>query len=216
MKMNILFVGNSLLHHAPYDEVSWTGDWGMAASCPEKDYYHIVQKNLRAKYPNIEFDFAENGSFALERGITKSDTEDYSKLLDEMFRDNLSKTVPDIVALQLGDNCPHEDTTDTAYAHTMIETVKFFKEKNPNIEVILCLPWFGGMIDSKHIGTLIASRETECPYVDLTKHYCDENMALGLFEHEGVQKHPGDKGMELVALEYEKAISKIIDEKFLK
>lgn len=214
MKLNVLFVGNSLLHHAPYDEVSWTGDWGMAASCPEKDYYHIVRKKLCAKYSDIEFNFAENGSFSLERGITKSDTEDYSNLLSQMFEKSLSNMTPDIVALQLGDNCPHESTTDTAYAHAMIETVNFFKSKNQNVTIILCLPWFGEMIDSKHIGTLIAARKTEMPFVDLNKHSLPENMALGLFKHDGVQRHPGNRGMELVALEYEKAISDIIDKKF--
>ena len=69
------------------------------------------------------------------------------------------------------------------------------------------------MIDSKHIGTLIAARETMMPFVDLNKLFCPENQALGLFKHNGVQNHPGDRGMWLIAEEYTNAISKIIEKK---
>ncbi len=213
MKLNILCVGNSLLHHPPCEDVFWEGDWGMAASCKESDYYHCLQRRLRGKYPDIEFNFHENGSSMLERAITKSDNEDYTSVFENLFGQSLDEMVPDIVTLQLGDNCPHENTTDSAYAHAMIETVKYFQKFNSEVTVIFCLPWYGELIDSKHIGTLIAARETRMPFVDLTKLFCVENQAIGLFKHNGVQNHPGDRGMWLVSEEYFAAISKIIDTK---
>ena len=215
MKLNVLCVGNSLLHHTPCQDVFWEGDWGMAASCKENDYYHTLQRMLRGKYPKIEFDFRENGSYLIERAIRKNENEDYTEVLDNLFGESLKVMTPDIVTLQFGDNCPHHETSDTAYANGLIQTVKYFQKHNPDVVVVLCLTWYGEMIDSKHIGTLIASRETEMPFVNLTQFFCVENQAKGLFKHEGVQNHPGDRGMWLIADEYTKAISKIIDSKFL-
>lgn len=42
----ILFVGNSITRHAPKEEIGWYGDWGMAASCREKDYVHQVVSEM--------------------------------------------------------------------------------------------------------------------------------------------------------------------------
>ena len=215
MKLNVLCVGNSLLHHTPCIDIFWEGDWGMAASCKENDYYHILQRRLCGKYPEIEFNFRENGSYLIEQAIRKDENKDYTEVLDKLFGESLKAMIPDIVTLQFGDNCPHHETSDTAFANGLIQTVRYFQKYNPNVVTILCLTWYGEMIDSKHIGTLIASRETEMPFVNLTQFFKPENQALGLFRHNGVQNHPGDRGMWLIAEEYTTAISKIIDSKFL-
>ncbi len=216
MKLNILCIGNSLLHHAPYADVFWEGDWGMAASCRDNDYYHTLQRRLSGKYPKIEFVWHENGAGPFENYIkNKNENEDYTEILTTLYGKSLDEAVPDIVTLQMGDNTPHHETTDTAFANAVVQAVRFFQNKNPDVVVILCMPWYGEMIDSKHIGTLIAARETMMPFVDLTKLFCPENQAFGLFKHNGVQNHPGDRGMWLIAEEYTKAISKIIESKFL-
>jgi hypothetical protein len=215
MKVNILCVGYSILHHGPCADVFWEGDWGMAASCRENDYYHTLQRRLRGKYPDIEFNFRENGSYLIETSIYKDEEKDYTEECDKLFGASLEAMTPDIVTLQLGDNCPHERTTDNAFANAIISVVNYFKKHNPNVTVILCRPWYGELIDRKHVGTIIAARETEMPLVDLNQYHIEENEAKGLFKHNGVQCHPGDRGMWLIADEFTKAISKIIDSKFL-
>lgn len=215
MKINILCVGNSILHHPPCDDVFWEYDWGMAASCRENDYYHTLQRRLRGKYPDIEFDFHENGSYLIENSIMNDENADYTDVLNQLFGKTLSETTPDIVTLQFGDNCPHERTTDYAYANAVIQTVNYFKKHNPNVTCILCRPWYGELIDRKHVGTIIAARETEMLLANINQYFCEENQAIGLFKHKGVQNHPGDRGMWLIADEFAKAISKIIDSKFL-
>ncbi len=187
----------------------------MAASCRENDYFHTLQRRLAGKYPNIEFVWRESGAGAFEQHIkNKDENEDYTEILNRLYGVTVNETVPDIVTLQMGDNTPHHETSDMAFANAVIQAVKFFQKKNPNVIVILCMPWYGEMIDSKHIGTLIAARETMMPFVDLNKLFCAENQAHGLFKHSGVQNHPGDRGMWLIAEEYTLAISKIIDSNF--
>ena len=45
-KIKITFLGNSITRHMPKPEIGWVHDWGMAASCLENDYAHIMIKAL--------------------------------------------------------------------------------------------------------------------------------------------------------------------------
>ena len=43
--LKVLFVGNSITKHEPRPETGWYKDCGMAATCIENDYVHIL-KNI--------------------------------------------------------------------------------------------------------------------------------------------------------------------------
>ena len=49
----LLIVGNSITRHGPKKDIGWNGDWGMAADSPDKDYVHILQRNLEANGKNV-------------------------------------------------------------------------------------------------------------------------------------------------------------------
>ena len=58
-RLRVLFVGNSITKHAPRPQIGWYRDCGMAASCLENDYVHLVVKKLQAYDPNVSFAIAQ-------------------------------------------------------------------------------------------------------------------------------------------------------------
>ena len=47
--IRVLFAGNSITRHGPKEEIGWYGDYGMAASCEENDYVHVMMAAIREK-----------------------------------------------------------------------------------------------------------------------------------------------------------------------
>ena len=47
LKVNkVLFLGNSITRHGPKADIGWTRDWGMAATSEDKDYVHLLGRQL--------------------------------------------------------------------------------------------------------------------------------------------------------------------------
>ena len=55
----VLFFGNSITRHEPNESIGWSGDWGMAASCKEKDYVHLVVAELDKRYGKVDYCIAQ-------------------------------------------------------------------------------------------------------------------------------------------------------------
>ena len=45
--IKVLVVGNSIVKHSPASYLGWYGDWGMAATSPDKDFLHVYNKLLQ-------------------------------------------------------------------------------------------------------------------------------------------------------------------------
>ena len=45
--LKVVCLGNSLTHHGYLPDVEWYSDWGMAASKPENDYCHVLERELQ-------------------------------------------------------------------------------------------------------------------------------------------------------------------------
>lgn len=46
--LKVVCLGNSITHHAYLPDVEWYSSWGMAASKPENDYCHVLERELQA------------------------------------------------------------------------------------------------------------------------------------------------------------------------
>ena len=53
--LRVMFLGNSITLHGVRPEVGWFHEWGMAASCEENDYVHLLMSAVRESHPDAAF-----------------------------------------------------------------------------------------------------------------------------------------------------------------
>jgi len=195
----ILFLGNSITLHGPSTKVSWTGNWGMAASAAEKDYVHLVTQALTDKAGKAPAVMVENiATFERQFGTYDAATA-LRKHLD--FK-------PDVLILAIGENVPAL-TTDEAKAQfrtALTALLNAFKAgSQPRLYVRSCF-W----PDAAKDGILKdVCAEVGGTYVDigaLSKDQKNYARSERSFAHAGVANHPGDQGMQAIADALVKAI----------
>lgn len=181
-KTRILVVGNSITRHGPRAEIGWDGDWGMAASAPEKDYVHRLFALLTNDGQDVFMRVSQCSAW--ERGF-KEDNILHNYDEDRAFN-------ADILVFRLGENVL---LADVPYFSSAMR--KFVAHICPNGRVIYttCF-WKNGGIDDA-VKSLAQEREEVC--VDIAFSVQERNMAIGKFAHSGVAMHPSDEGMEEIA-----------------
>ncbi|WP_297816666.1 SGNH/GDSL hydrolase family protein [Segetibacter sp.] len=183
----VLILGNSITRHAPAPNIGWYGDWGMAASSKDKDFVHILQAKFRQVSPSVTVDFENIASF--ERTFWEYDLSKFDSLL---------ALHPDLIILRIGENVKAEWIEKHNFKLCYEGLIDYFRKKDNKIKV-LCVSsfWKTDKIDQI---TESASNSRNCSYLKISQLSDDPaNMALGKFEHEGVAKHPSDKGMAAIA-----------------
>ena len=99
-KVRILIVGNSITRHGPKEDIGWAGDWGMAASAPEKDYVHRLYAKLTGNGCDVYMRIRQASFW--ERNYRDDILKEYYTQ-DRDFE-------ADIVIFRLGENVQEEDT----------------------------------------------------------------------------------------------------------
>lgn len=185
----IAIVGNSITLHNPLPSIGWSGAWGMAASCAENDFCHIIMREVREKYPDTSFAIVQGADW--ERNFWEQ-PENYN----DQFR-RLEAFDPDIIVFRLGENSSRELCAEHDFAKGFMTLCDHFsnggKRKLLITETFWASPWTEkGLTDAanKYCDSII-------PLSDLGEK--DEMKALGLFSHYGVSIHPGDLGMKAIA-----------------
>lgn len=191
----ILFLGNSITLHGPAPKIGWEGNWGMAATSIEKDYVHrtlIGLAMIKGKMP--EFKALNIADF--ERGYETYDPT--SKLKD------IADFKPDIVILAIGENVSAlaTDEKKASFKKHLLNLLNFLKTTRgvgqPAIFVRSSF-WANPAKDAILKEDAAAAGAV---YVDLSALAGDEkNYARSErnIPHEGVAKHPGDRGMQAIA-----------------
>lgn len=181
-KKKIMLVGNSITWHEPKEELGWHGNWGMAASAPEKDYAHRLFDMLVADGQDVLLRVSRCKRWELtlkEEGVL-------SKFAQDRAFD------ADIVVFRLGENVPMED------APIFKEALRSFVEYVcPRGKMLFTTGfWPNPTLDS--IIKEVAAERGEA-WVDCGFSTDKANMAIGQFENEAVAAHPSDAGMEAIA-----------------
>lgn len=198
-ELRILFVGNSITWHPVKEEIGWLNEWGMAASCEDNDYVHIVMKKIKEDIPGA--DYKITWAVAWER-------EYWDAVHLVAFREFLNFR-PDIIVVKINENVSAANNEEYPYKQYYEKLLDYLNPKGES-QIILCTGfWKMGIIDE---AVRCVAAERRLPLVELNSLDKDEMKATGLFAHAGVAHHPGDKGMmaiaELISAEIQNILEK--------
>ena len=185
--LRVMFLGNSITLHGVRPSVGWFNEWGMAASCKENDYVHLLMSAVRESHPDASFCVCQGADWetVYQRGSEK--LEDYIEARD---------FGADIIVMRLIENCPGRDFDAEAFKRELHLLLSYL---NPTAKahVILTTGFWHHPGDD---AIRSYGEEHELPVVKLGDLGEDDRMkAIGLFEHSGVANHPGDLGMQMIA-----------------
>ena len=179
----VLFVGNSITKHEIKEDIGWMRDCGMAASCEECDYVHIVATSLQKKYPQLSFGILQVADF--ERNFDKNF--DIAKEYDEVKNWN-----PDIVIFFFGANVLE------SYDATENPEITFGGEYEKLRSFLDC-----GKTAFYHVEGFYLRPKLTAERYEVCEKYNDTWIPLTnintLPEVHGLFNHPNDLGMKLIA-----------------
>ena len=183
----VLFVGNSITRHGIKHDIGWHNDWGMAASDLEKDYVHLVAKEISQKDSKAAFCICQAAEW-------ECNCYDGEKTFE--FFQEARNFKADIIVIRLVENCPMDNYNSELFMEEYGKFVAYLNGSG-NAEVIITTGFWKHIADST---IRDYAHKNEYPLVELNDLGEDDKMkAIGLFEHEGVANHPGDLGMEKIA-----------------
>lgn len=182
----VMFMGNSMTLHGIKEDIGWHGEWGMAASCPEKDYVHCMMRS-------IEEATADPAFCICQVSVWENHYKDGKEYLPRY--ENAMAFAPDILVMRYIENCPKADFDPAVFkAESTLLIGKLCKE---GTQVILTTGFWRHPGDDaiRELG-----KEMQVPVVELGDlGERDDMKAIGLFDHKGVANHPGDLGMQTMS-----------------
>lgn len=191
---NYLAIGNSITLHGKCNY--WWNESGMAASVPEKDYFHLVADYLREEHNKV-ISYPYNFSvWEIQSTDRTQTTSNLTKYLSEDL---------DLISIQLSENAVNLDT----FVVDLKELITILQEACPCANIILVDDFWSEEKSelkrqvAKELGISFASldsiRGVEAYKREMgTTVYGDDN-ASHIVEHSGVAEHPGDEGMQAIA-----------------
>ena len=185
--MRVMFLGNSITLHSVRPEVGWFHEWGMAASCEENDYVHLLKNAVRSCHPNAAFCVCQ-----------AADWETVYKTGSEMMGrySEAREFGADIIVMRLIENCSGKDFDPDAFKRELHELISYL-DSTGKAQVVLTTGFWHHPGDEAIISY---GAEHGLPVIILGDLGEDDSMkAIGLFEHAGVANHPGDLGMKMIA-----------------
>ncbi|SHM37463.1 hypothetical protein SAMN04488057_101253 [Cyclobacterium lianum] len=181
----ILVIGNSITYHPPEAAIGWNGNWGMAATAPDKDYFSLLQDSLGVHLPELEM-IREN-VFPFERQFTTLDFNQY---------DYLKAFQPDLLIIRLGENVPLENIDGWNFSQSLRDFAAYLGTAQTRV-LLTTTFWPNPLVNEQLLHAATASR---WEVVDLSPLGTESvYMALGEYSNESVARHPNNLGMQAIS-----------------
>jgi len=184
----VLFVGNSITLHGVKHSIGWHNEWGMAASAEDKDYVHVIEKEVLSSHPQTRFCICQAAVW--ERGYVSGADEILPKF------EQAALFGADVIVIRLIENCRTHEYNAEKFKAELARLISYLDPSGKAKVIITTGFW-------KHPGDgdiIDFCKENGYPCVELGDLGQDDKMkAVGLFEHTGVANHPGDEGMKAIA-----------------
>lgn len=191
-------VGNSITWHPIND--NWYGEWGMAASSPKNDYVHILNDKFRTNFDTVSFKIA----WAVD---WETNHINYNLSYFDTFFDGDE----DLVVIRLGENVKNTDN----YKSDFRALIQHLKKLSPNAKFIITGIFMSESNELKYKESIqkeVAELE-DCIWIPINQLDTKENRSSvgtvvngNIVQNETVANHPGDKGMEAIALSIYEAL----------
>jgi hypothetical protein len=181
---SVLILGNSIVWHPAKKDIGWSGNWGMAATAIDSDFVHILIKNINQADPSVKVRFANIADF--ERSFPTYNLNQLDSLLPA-----------DMIIVKISENVDDKKAADSNFYDGYSKLITKLDPAGKSVKFIV-----DGFWDKTTVNADIAryASENKLPYVSLNDLSKDStNEAWGQFADPGVQKHPSDKGMRLIA-----------------
>ena len=183
----ILFLGNSITKHAPSPAIGWHGNWGMAASSVDKDYVHRTMAKVWEVAPDTSFMVTQIALWEREYWN--------ENLMEEKFQPTIDFKA-DIIIMRAVENVreiEHEGYTFEKGYKALLDKVA-----KKDAKIVLTNSFWQQKEKNDIIENI--AKERNYKFADVCIGAYDRYTAKGLFEHSGVAAHPGDEGMEEIAI----------------
>lgn len=190
-----LAIGNSITTHDACDY--WPNTSGMAASTPEKDYFHLVSAGLEATKGKVNsYAFS---LFAWE--VIATDRGEMATLTDRYLTEDL-----DLITIQLGENAQDLSTFQDDYVYL----IQHIRQLAPNAKILILGDFWS--YEDRNLLKMQAAQQCGAIFVSLDAIMDDPTYQAGEkievtdqfgqiheIRHGGVAKHPSDEAMAYIA-----------------
>jgi hypothetical protein len=189
----LVALGNSITLHGPTPSIGWTGDWGMAATDPSRDYV--------AQLTSLLSKGSAWGAERLSLSALEINPEDF-----HMAESSIQlASHADVVIVQVGDNFKLGTDNGAAFAKAYSETLSSVR---PHKGVLACVStWWASEAKDKIIRERCSAVGGR--FVDISQLHTNPSSVAGFDRHfadPGVAAHPGDRGMKAIADQIAKSI----------
>lgn len=187
-------LGNSITNHAIWSY--WWGAWGMAASKREKDWVHLLNDKLSAKYGNVSQKNISIGQWEADPNTSWDVVAAVKSVLDGD---------EDMVVIRIGENVQ----STSGYKANLLWLVDLVKSLVPNAMIIITGNFWTN--ESKDTIQKQVAEQTNSIWVRLAQLDTAENKShIGAqvygddgqwhtVDNSGVANHPSDQGMKAIA-----------------